>query len=401
MHGAAGRVEQLEGARVADAGLAIAPFLRRDQQVLAEVTQARLPVGGVEPEAAQGVVDQELDHVARGEELIAHRQFAAGARRLAGLAHRLALFLGVEVLVDPADGFVLAPQRGEVGGVDQVQHLEQGGLAGKKAPLGGVAVEQGRQVLGQFIEDAEQIDAIGIAGLPQGGAGQAGVKLEALGLEAVAHRFDQQAPRLSHAQGGQAVEHGEGLLAEDAVQPLGGVAITAGGVMGQGVAQDAGGFALGVVDVAQAGQCGDGARLRVHAVVVLKLAGELLLQHAARVGNEALETAAGGLVKGHELACSRVVAGQVTIERPDQHARQGMTSTGPFPFLNDGKVAEADTFGRFIRCLIAFRIVGKFFQPGRKDRAVRKIITHCWLPNVFWLTSRGLAACVLRRWCGA
>jgi hypothetical protein len=125
VHRAAGRVQQLQGARVAQLGRRPGLFVGLHQQVLAALAQAGLPAGGVEPQPPQGVVDQELHHVARREELVAHRQLAAVARRLAGIAHRLALFLGVEVLVDPADGFVLGPQRLDVGIVDQVQHLQQ------------------------------------------------------------------------------------------------------------------------------------------------------------------------------------------------------------------------------------------------------------------------------------
>ncbi|MOA54578.1 hypothetical protein D3C78_1782250 [compost metagenome] len=70
--------------------------------------------------------------------------------------------------------------------------------------------------------------------------------------------------------------------------------------MRQGIAQDAGGFALGVVDVAQAGQLGHGARIRVHAVVVLELTSEFFLQHAARVIDEALQSVSCCLVNSHQ-----------------------------------------------------------------------------------------------------
>ncbi|MNF98340.1 hypothetical protein D3C84_811960 [compost metagenome] len=135
VHGAAGRVEQLQGARIAQFGGCLGRFVGLDQQVLATIAQMGFAAGGVEPQTAKGVVHQELDHVARREELVAHRQLAAIARCLRGIAHRLALFFGVEVLVDPADGFVLAPQRGDVGIVDQVKHLQQRGLARKQTTL--------------------------------------------------------------------------------------------------------------------------------------------------------------------------------------------------------------------------------------------------------------------------
>ncbi|MFM8445120.1 MAG: hypothetical protein ACKN9W_17505 [Methylococcus sp.] len=135
-----------------------------------------------------------------------------------GIAHGLALFLGVEVLIDPADGFVLAPQRGNFGVIDQIQHLQQRGFAREETALRRVAVEQPWQVLAQLIEHTEEVHAVGIAGFAQASTGQPCVELKALGLEAVAHRLHQQASCLRHAQGGQSVEHGEGLFPNDALE---------------------------------------------------------------------------------------------------------------------------------------------------------------------------------------
>jgi hypothetical protein len=78
-------------------------------QVLAPLGEGGVGVAHLVPDAPEGVVGEELDNVARREELVAHGQLAAVARRLALLAHRLALGLAVEELVDPADGLVLLP----------------------------------------------------------------------------------------------------------------------------------------------------------------------------------------------------------------------------------------------------------------------------------------------------
>src|SRR5690554_6428897 len=99
--GAAGGVEQLDGARLAQACGRLGLLGRLYQQELAAPAQPGLPSPPVEPESPERVVDQELHHITRGEELVAHGQLAAVAWRLGGLAHRFALFLRVEVLVDP------------------------------------------------------------------------------------------------------------------------------------------------------------------------------------------------------------------------------------------------------------------------------------------------------------
>ena len=303
MHGAAGRVEQLQGARVAQLDGRWGRLVGLHQQVLAALAQASLTAGGVEPQPAEGVVDQELHHVAGGEELVAHRQLAAVARRLAGVAHRLALFLGVEVLVDPADGLVFGPQRLDLGVVDQRQQRQERRLAREQPPLGRVAVEQAGQVLGQLVEDAEQVGAIGVAGFAQAGAGQTGIELEALGLVAVADRLDQQTPRLGHAQRSQAVEDGEGLLADDAVQHLRLRAPPPAGlgreVVSKDLPQDLGGLQSGVVQVGELGDVRHLAGLGVHPVVPLELTSELLGQQVAGLVDETLESIAGALVERH------------------------------------------------------------------------------------------------------
>ena len=105
-------------------GLVLAP----DKVV--EALQAGLSPHHLEPGATKGVVDQELDDVARGEELVADRKLAAVARSLTRLAHGATFILAVEVLVDPADGLVFDPDRGELGRVQDLEQVMQGRATG-------------------------------------------------------------------------------------------------------------------------------------------------------------------------------------------------------------------------------------------------------------------------------
>src|SRR5690606_24949675 len=91
--------------------------------VLARACKARLAVAHLVPDAAEGVVGEELHHVARREELVAHGQLPAVARRLALLAHLSPLVLSVEELVHPADGLVLTPHAGELGRIQDLEEL--------------------------------------------------------------------------------------------------------------------------------------------------------------------------------------------------------------------------------------------------------------------------------------
>ena len=94
------------------------------------------------PDAAERVVGEELDDVARREELVAHSQLVAVARRLALLAHLAALVLPVEELVDPADGLVFAPHAGEFGGVHDLEELLERGALGPEHARGIAPVEE-------------------------------------------------------------------------------------------------------------------------------------------------------------------------------------------------------------------------------------------------------------------
>src|SRR5207249_4121014 len=78
-------------------------------EILPALSQTRLAAARLEPESTECVVCEELHDVAWGEELIPHGQLTAIARRLTLLAHLLPLVAAVEILEDPADGFVLDP----------------------------------------------------------------------------------------------------------------------------------------------------------------------------------------------------------------------------------------------------------------------------------------------------
>src|SRR5262245_55477729 len=61
-------------------------------QVAALIFELRFTFGHLVPDASQRVIGQEFDYVARREELVAHGQLAAVARRGGFVAHLFALF---------------------------------------------------------------------------------------------------------------------------------------------------------------------------------------------------------------------------------------------------------------------------------------------------------------------
>ena len=114
------RIENAHVARVLPRAW-LSRLISRSDEVLAELGELRLLAVHLQPQPAECVVDEELHDVARSEELVAHGQFAAVARRLALVAHLLALFAAIEELVDPADRLVLAPNPRQIGSVEDAQ----------------------------------------------------------------------------------------------------------------------------------------------------------------------------------------------------------------------------------------------------------------------------------------
>jgi hypothetical protein len=108
------------------------------------------------------VVGEELHHVARREELVAHRQLAAVARRLALLAHLAALVLAVEELVDPADGLVLAPHAGELGGVQDLEELLEGRALRPQHARRIAPVEEDLHLGRQLVEERLDVEPVAL-----------------------------------------------------------------------------------------------------------------------------------------------------------------------------------------------------------------------------------------------
>src|SRR5579863_3311771 len=79
------------------------------------------------PDATQRIVGQEFDDVPRREELVAECEFIGITRSLATpflrVSRSVPQFLGREILVHPADGFVLRPDVGKCFLIEEAQHI--------------------------------------------------------------------------------------------------------------------------------------------------------------------------------------------------------------------------------------------------------------------------------------
>ncbi|WP_459935502.1 hypothetical protein [Desulfonatronum parangueonense] len=272
-------------------------------QVAACRCQVRLALGHFVPDPAQGVVREKFYHIARSEELVANGEFPAVARGRGLGTHFFALFHGVEILIDPADGFILGPELFQFRGVDQAQQIFQGCLTGEQPSLGAEAVEEHGQVQGEFVEQAEQIALVGVPGLAQGCPGQLGIRLETFGLSALGNGFDDQIAGFGHAQGAEAVEYGEGLFTHDPVQNnlhgFGGLRGT-GQVMVHGLPQQPGRLPTGVVQMGQPIHPGYTSCVRVKTMRLLQLLGEFRGQQRTRLTDEFGQAVTGRLIESHD-----------------------------------------------------------------------------------------------------
>ncbi|MGE0682724.1 MAG: hypothetical protein AB7P69_17705 [Candidatus Binatia bacterium] len=113
------------------------PFTQKDlagptNHIAALVLQLGVAFAHLIPDAAQRVVGKKLDDVAWSKELVAHGQLAAVARRRGLVAHLFPFGGVVVILIDPADGLILNPQRLQVGRVKELQQFQQRRFAGKE-----------------------------------------------------------------------------------------------------------------------------------------------------------------------------------------------------------------------------------------------------------------------------
>jgi hypothetical protein len=110
MSRAAGGIEDLEIARV----LLRAGFpglIRLPDEVLAALGNLGIAVVHLVPDAAEGILGQELNDIAGREKLVADGELSAVAWRRALIAHLLTFFAAIEELVDPANRLILGPNR--------------------------------------------------------------------------------------------------------------------------------------------------------------------------------------------------------------------------------------------------------------------------------------------------
>src|SRR5690606_31368308 len=88
----------------------------------------------------------------------------AVARGLTLRSHLAALVFAVKVLVDPADGLVLAPNRGDLGIVQCGQQVEQRLAPRPKQRRGIAPIEERAYLLRDLIEDGLDVQPITLVG---------------------------------------------------------------------------------------------------------------------------------------------------------------------------------------------------------------------------------------------
>ena len=240
----------------------------------------RLRAAHLVPDAPERVVGEELDDVARREELVAHGQLAAVARRLALLAHLPALVLAVEELVDPADGLVLAPHAGELGGVQDLEELLEGRALRPEHARRIAPVEEDLHLGRQLVEERLDVEPVARAVGEEREARRHAAELAvARGLLALRDALLHQLAGLEHLEGDEAVERREGGVAQVVASGVGSAHAR------RALVLDRGDDALALERLAgrevASGLRGDRA-VAVHVEVALELRGEVLLEELPR-----------------------------------------------------------------------------------------------------------------------
>ena len=182
----------------------------------------------------------------------------ASSRLLRGAAHSFAhllpLVIVVEILVNPPNRLVLAPEGFQLGVVEELEEFLELRLAREEQAEGREAVEEDAEVEGEFVEEAAEEDAVALVLAAEVGAGDVLEDLEAFRVEAVADALEHQLALLGHAERGEAVQDGERLLAEHALDGILERRLAAGEAalkMGDALAQECAGGALVVIEAGE------------------------------------------------------------------------------------------------------------------------------------------------------
>ena len=105
------------------------PRLQKDllgtaYQVATLIRQGSLALRHLVPEAAQGIVREELYDIPWGKKLVPYRQFPAIARRRRVGAHLPTFFLRIVVLIYPTNRFIFGPEWFDLRVIDQIQQCQ-------------------------------------------------------------------------------------------------------------------------------------------------------------------------------------------------------------------------------------------------------------------------------------
>ena len=175
-------------------------------QIPAALIQSGLAFPHLVPDAPEGVVGEELDHIAGREELVTERELVGVARGLVLLARLIPEFLRGEVLIDPADGLVLGPDTVEVLTIDEGKHLIEHALRRVDAVGRVVGVEEDADFLGE--RPTQPVEEVAVGHILLAGTVEPlvvrvihQVEREPLGLHTAAHGLADETSSLHHLVG--------------------------------------------------------------------------------------------------------------------------------------------------------------------------------------------------------
>ncbi|MGE0682725.1 MAG: hypothetical protein AB7P69_17710 [Candidatus Binatia bacterium] len=150
------------------------------------------------------------------------------------------------------------------------------------------AVEEDAEVHRQLIKQTKEIPAIALVGIAKRGTGHLFEDLEAFGLVPLTDRLHDEITLLRQANGGQTVQHGEGLLTRKAVyssfRAVLVIRMRSDEIL-DALAQQCGGAQSGVIQIAQLIERGNRALLR-DAIDALELLPELVGNEVASLTDE-------------------------------------------------------------------------------------------------------------------
>ena len=176
------------------------------------IYKPRLTLPHLIPDAAQGIVGEELDDIAGREELVTNGEIStvAGCLRLG--PHLSALFIAVEVLVHPANSFILLPDVGKLWRIEDGKEIEKCLASRPKKACRVTTIKENTHLTANLVEQALDVKPVAVVRELHQSRCKPDELFEPRGLLPTRNALLYEAAPFEHLERHKPVQHSKGCL---------------------------------------------------------------------------------------------------------------------------------------------------------------------------------------------